>query len=58
MKRREFIAGFAGKIVATLGAAFGYLEGRDFAMEWRFAAGQFDRLPALAPRLWSQSRTG
>jgi putative ABC transport system substrate-binding protein len=92
MKRRQFIAGFAGTIVATLGAAraqqtgkirrvgflsgrarpesfetdahgaflsgmrdFGYVEGRDFAMEWRFAAGQFDRLPALAAELVSSN---
>jgi putative tryptophan/tyrosine transport system substrate-binding protein len=27
---------------------FGYIEGRDFVMEWRFVAGDFSRLPELA----------
>lgn len=30
---------------------FGHIEDRDFAMEWRFAAGHFDRLPDLAADL-------
>jgi putative tryptophan/tyrosine transport system substrate-binding protein len=30
---------------------FGYLEGRDFVMEWRFVAGDFSRLPELAADL-------
>jgi putative ABC transport system substrate-binding protein len=34
---------------------FGYAEGKDFAMEWRFAAGAFDRLPALAAELVSSN---
>ena len=29
----------------------GYREGVDFTVEWRFAAGQFDRLPELAAEL-------
>jgi putative ABC transport system substrate-binding protein len=30
---------------------FGYIEGRDFTMEWRFAAGDFSRLPGMAADL-------
>jgi putative ABC transport system substrate-binding protein len=30
---------------------FGYIEGRDFVMEWRFVAGDFSRLPELAADL-------
>ena len=30
---------------------FGYVEGRDFVIEWRFAAGKFERLPELAAEL-------
>jgi len=29
----------------------GYVEGRDFVMEWRFAAGDYGRLPSLAQEL-------
>ncbi len=31
--------------------ALGYEEGRDFVVEWRFAGGDFQRLPALAAEL-------
>jgi putative tryptophan/tyrosine transport system substrate-binding protein len=30
---------------------FGYIEGNDFMMEWRFAAGDFSRLPGMAADL-------
>jgi putative tryptophan/tyrosine transport system substrate-binding protein len=30
---------------------FGYTEGRDFTMEWRFVAGDFSRLPGMAADL-------
>ena len=30
---------------------FGYVEGRDFVMEWRFVAGDFSRLPEMASDL-------
>ena len=30
---------------------FGYIEGRDFMMEWRFVAGDFSRLPGMAADL-------
>ena len=30
---------------------FGYIEGRDFIMEWRFVAGDFSRLPEMAADL-------
>ena len=30
---------------------FGYIEGRDFVMEWRFVAGDFSRLPEMASDL-------
>src|SRR5271156_4320271 len=30
---------------------FGYVEGRNIAIEYRFAEGQYDRLPALANEL-------
>jgi putative tryptophan/tyrosine transport system substrate-binding protein len=30
---------------------FGYVEGKDFIMEWRFAAGKFQDLPSLAMEL-------
>ncbi len=29
----------------------GYVEGKDFVMEWRFADGQYDRFPSLAEEL-------
>ena len=32
-------------------AHYGYVEGRDIAIEWRFAEGSFDRMPALAADL-------
>ena len=33
---------------------FGYIEGRDFMMEWRFVAGDFSRLPGMAADLAKQ----
>jgi putative ABC transport system substrate-binding protein len=38
----EFLKGMNG---------FGYIEGRDFVMDWRFAAGDFSRLPGMAAEL-------
>ena len=32
----------------------GYIEGRNLVIEWRFADGQYDRLPALAADLVSK----
>ena len=40
----------AHPIVRTL-AEHGYVVGRNLAVEWRYAAGQFDALPALAAEL-------
>jgi putative ABC transport system substrate-binding protein len=34
----------------------GYVEGRDVRIEIRFADGQYNRLPALARRIWSSRR--
>jgi ABC-type uncharacterized transport system substrate-binding protein len=33
---------------------FGYIEGKDFTMEWRFVAGDFSRLPGMAADLARQ----
>jgi putative ABC transport system substrate-binding protein len=30
----------------------GYLENRDFSVEWRFAEGRFELFPSLAERTW------
>src|SRR5262245_4875222 len=31
--------------------ALGYVEGKDFTMEWRFAEGKYERLPTIAAEL-------
>jgi ABC-type uncharacterized transport system substrate-binding protein len=53
-----YLSGFSSTTFPTLLAAFreglaaaGYVEGRNVAIEYRWAEGQYDRLPALAAEL-------
>ena len=39
-------------------AEAGYVEGRNIAIEYRFAEGQYDRLPAMASELVRREVTG
>jgi len=41
-REREYLSGMR---------ALGYAEGKDFILEWRFADGQYERLPGLAAEL-------
>jgi hypothetical protein len=34
---------------------FGYIEGKNFVMEWRFADGKYERFPELAAELVDQT---
>jgi hypothetical protein len=34
---------------------FGYIEGKNFVMEWRFADGKYERFPELAAELVNQT---
>ena len=58
VRRIGFISGASRSSIAEILAGFpqgmrelGYVEGRDFVIEWRFADGEYDRFPAIAAEL-------
>src|ERR1700680_811277 len=49
---------FAGGLAAFVQGLkdTGFIEGKNISIEWRWAEGQYNRLPSLAGRAWKASR--